>query len=264
MIEAFYNLKSQPFRKDIGGKHIFTSAAGKEMAQRLLYMKQNRGIMLVTGLPGTGKTIHIRAFAEKLNPNLYKCFYLPLSTVTTAEFYHQLAQALGAEQFWKKSQLFRSIQKAIKQYVAHSKKVPIIIFDEAHLLRNENFYELQIISNFDMDSVDPALFILVGQPHLRDRLLSPIHQAFNQRIHLKFCLPPLQREETNDYINHHLQLVGRKEPIFNQNAIDTIHKNSSGIPRIINALSTKCLTLGALEKKETLTEEDVYMAFTEM
>ena len=83
MIEAFYNLKSQPFRKDIGGKHIFTSAAGKEMAQRLLYMKQNRGIMLITGLPGTGKTVHIRAFAEELNPNLYKCFYLPLSTVTT-------------------------------------------------------------------------------------------------------------------------------------------------------------------------------------
>lgn len=271
MIEAFYNFKTLPFRKDIAGEEIFLSAAGKEMLQRLEYMKQNRGIMLVTGFPGTGKTLHIRAFVEKLNANHYKCFYLPLSTVSTSEFYRQLAVALSAEDYWKKSQLFQSIQRAIKQYVSNNKKVPIIIFDEAHLLKNENFYELQIISNFNMDSLDPALFILVGQPHLRERLLSPIHQAFNQRITLKFCLTPFSREETQEYIKHHLQLAGRNsknsndnEPIFNQSAIDAIHRNASGTPRIINTLALKCLTLGALEKKEVLTEEDVYAAYKEL
>lgn len=268
MIEAFYNFKILPFRKDIAGEEIFLSAAGKEMLQRLEYMKQNRGIMLVTGLPGTGKTLHIRAFTEKINSNLYKCFYLPLSTVSTSEFYRQLSVALGAESYWKKSQLFQSIQRAIKQYVSNNKKVPIIIFEEAHLLKNENFYELQIISNFNMDSIDPALSILVGQPHLRDRLFSPIHQAFNQRITLKFCLTPFSREETQEYIKHHLQLAGRNsnsnEPIFNQSAIDAIHRNSSGTPRIINTLAVKCLTLGALEKKEVLTEEDVYSAYKEL
>jgi len=66
--------------------------------------------------------------------------------------------------------------------VANNKKIPVIIFDEAHLLKHENFYELQIISNFSMDSTDPALFILSGQPHLRDKLLNLMHQAFNQRI----------------------------------------------------------------------------------
>lgn len=268
MIEAFYNLKTLPFRKDIAGENIFLSAAGKELLQRLEYMKQNRGIMLVTGLPGMGKTLHIRAFSEKINTNLYKCLYLPLSTVSTSEFYRQLALALGAQGYWKKSQLFQSIQRAIKQYVQNNQKVPIIIFDEAHLLKNENFYELQILSNFNMDSIDPALFILLGQPHLRDRLLSPIHQAFNQRISLKFCLTPLTRLETHDYIKHHLQLAGRNQSesqlIFNQNAIDAIHRNSTGIPRIINALALKCLTLGALEEKEVLSEEDVYAAYKEL
>jgi type II secretory pathway predicted ATPase ExeA len=268
MIEAFYNFKRLPFRKDIAGEEIFLSAAGKEMLQRLEYMKQNRGLMLVTGLPGTGKTLHLRAFSEQINANLYQCFYLPLSTVSTSEFYRQLAVALNAEDYWKKSQLFQSIQRAIKQFVSNKKKIPIIIFDEAHLLKNENFYELQIISNFNMDSIDPALFILVGQPHLCDRLLSPIHQAFNQRINLKFCLTPLGREETEQYINHHLKLAGRSshsnEALFSPSAIDAIHRNSSGTPRVINTLAIKSLTLGALEKKEMLTEEDVYAATKEL
>ncbi len=264
MIEAFYNFKTLPFRKDIAGKDIFLTAAGKELLQRLEYMKQNRGIMLITGMPGTGKTLHIRAFVEKINSNHYQCFYLPLSTVSTSEFYRQLALALGAQGHWKKSQLFQSIQQTVKQYVSNNKRVPIVIFDEAHLLKNENFYELQIIANFNMDSIDPALFILVGQPHLRDRLLSPIHQAFNQRINLKFCLTSFSRQETQDYIHHHLQLAGRKEPIFNPGAIDAIHRSSAAIPRIINTLAVKCLTLGALEKKEVLTQEDVYAAYKEL
>ena len=142
----------------------------------------------------------------------------------------------------------------------------MIIFDEAHLLKHENFYELQIISNFSMDSTDPALFILSGQPHLRDKLLNLMHQAFNQRITLKFNMTPLNKEETLHYIHHHdqLKLAGRDQDIFNQNAIEAIYKNSAGIPRLINALALKCLTLGALEKKELLTEEDVYAASTEL
>ena len=264
MIKTFYNFKTLPFQKDIKGEDIFLSAGGRELFQRLEYMKQKRGIMLLTGMPGTGKTLHIRAFVEKINPNLFKYVYLPLATVHTMDFYRQLAVALGGEGCWKKSDLFVSIQNSIKHYVANNKKIPVIIFDEAHLLKHENFFELQIISNFTMDSQDPALFILTGQPHLRDKLFSPIHQAFNQRITLKFHLTPLTKQETLDYINHQLRLAGKKEPLFDESAINAIHKNSGGTPRLINTLATTCLTLGALEKKELLTQEEVYCASKEL
>lgn len=264
MIKAFYNFKKLPFQKDIDGEDIFVSTAGRELFQRLEYMKQKRGIMLITGMPGTGKTLHTRTFVEKLSPNHYTHYYLPLSTVNTMDFYRQLSVALGGEGCWKKSDLFQSIQKSIRHYVTNNKKVPVIIFDEAHLLKHENFYELQIISNFSMDSVDPALFILTGQPHLREKLLSQMHQAFNQRITLKFHLTPFSREETNNYIQHHLQLAGTRETIFDPGAIEAIYKNSGGTPRLINALAVKCLTLGALEKKEFLNPEDVYSASKEL
>lgn len=264
MIETFYNLKRLPFQKDINPRDIFVCGPTEELSRRLEHMKLKRGIMLVTGTPGTGKTLHIRAFVEKLNPNLFKPVYTPLCTVNIVDFYRHLSVLLGGESFYKKSQLFESIQNSIKNYVINNKKVPVIIFDEAHLLKIENFYELQIITNFNMDSSDPALFILIGQSHLRERLLIPVLQPFNQRISLKYHLPPLSKDETASYINHQLLLAGLKEPMFNQNALNAVYQNSNGIPRMINALCVKTMTIGAIEKKEVLSEDEVFRATQEI
>lgn len=264
MLEAYYNLKAAPFNKDIRPEDIFISEGVKELHQRLTYMKEKRGMMLLTGPPGTGKTLQVRSFVSHLNENLYRFFYIPLSTVNILDFYRQLCTKLGGEVSWKKSELFDHIQKAIREYVENAKKIPVIIFDEAHLFKNENFYELQIITNFSFDSVDPALFILVGQPHLRDRLLRTIHQSFNQRINLKFHLCPLTRDETRAYIEHHMRLAGCHDPVFNDNAFHALYQISTGVPRLINALAFKALTIGALEKKNVLSEEEIYRASKEL
>lgn len=264
MIETFYQLKRMPFQKDLNPKDMFVCGHSEELSRRLEHMKLKRGIMLVTGTPGTGKTLHIRAFVEKLNPNLFKPLYTPLCTVNVVDFYRQLSVLLGGESFYKKSQLFEAIQNSIRNYVVNNKKVPVIIFDEAHLLKIENFYELQIITNFNMDSSDPALFVLIGQSHLRERLHIPVLQPFNQRISLKYHLPALSKEETASYIQHHLSLAGAKEPMFNQNALNAVYQNSGGIPRVINSLCIKTLTLGAIEKKDALSEDEVFRATQEM
>lgn len=264
MIEVFYKLKRLPFHKGTDPKDMFIYGASEELSRRLEHMKQKRGLMLITGTPGTGKTLHIRAFVEKLNPNLFKPVYTPLSTVNIIDFYRQLSVLLGGEPLYRKAQLFNSIQNSIKNFVVDNKKIPVIIFDEAHLLKIENFYELQILTNFNMDSTDPALFILTGQSHLRERLMIPVLQPFNQRISLKCHLPALTKEETTGYIRHHLTLAGVKDPLFNQNALNAIYQNSAGIPRMINALCIKTMTIGALEKKEMLSEEEVFRATREI
>jgi len=115
-----------------------------------------------------------------------------------------------------------------------------------------------------MDSVNPCIVIMVGQPHLRNRLLTPIHNAFNQRISLKYHVSGFNKEETQSYIKHHLLLCGRDEPLFNENAFEAIHQNSNGAARIINKLALKSMMIGALEKKQMLSEEEVYRASKEL
>lgn len=264
MINSFYNLKKFPFQKDIKPKDVFRSPAIHELYSRLDFIKQNRGFMLITGNPGTGKSLHIRCFLESLNPNLFKPIYIPLSTITPMDFHRQLCFALSGFSFWKKSLLFEAIQNSIKDLVLNYKKIPIIIFDEAHFLKNENFFELQIISNFNIDSSDPAIFILIAQPHLSPRLQCPVLSSFYQRIFLKFRIPPFSNDETASYISHHLSLAGATVPIFSQNALSAIHQFSGGIPRIINDLALKTLSIGALEQKTALSEEDVLSASHEL
>ena len=180
------------------------------------------------------------------------------------DFYRQLNHHLGGAPKMRKTELFLSIQHHIRDYVKNKKKLPLAIIDESHLLANDNLAELQIILNFEMDSQDPLIVILCGQSHLRDRFHRPIHESINQRFRIKFHMTPLSREEVKDYVVHHFNLVGRKDPPFNEAALDALYQNTAGNPRKINLLALKTLTLGAIEKKRTLTEEEIFKASREL
>jgi len=264
MLQEYWKLTGQPFDKSIKANQLFMSKTIKELFSRLEYMKQQRGIMLITGQPGTGKTTALRAFTSGLSELSYKCFYAPLSTVNVLDFYRQLNRQLGGEPSFYKTELFQSIQGRIKDLVTNIKNIPVILFDEAHLLKNENFTELQIVTNFNMDSSDPAIIILTGQSHLADRLMRPILKSFYQRIVLKHHMLPLEKSEIESFINHHLKLKGCHKSPFTENAIEAIFKNTAGIPRTIGALASKTMTLGMFEKSQILNEEHVFKATQEL
>jgi type II secretory pathway predicted ATPase ExeA len=264
MLEVFWNLTGLPFGKSIHPDQLFISKSSKELFSRLQYMKNNRGIMLISGQPGTGKTTALRAFVHQLSELTFQCFYVPLATVNVLDFYRQLNQAIHGEPCYSKAKLFHQIQHTIKDMITHTKKIPVIIFDEAHLLKNENFTELQILSNFNMDSTDPALFILAGQPHLSDRLMRPVLISFYQRIALKYHLLPLDNDEVQPFIDHHLRLKGCQTSPFSQAAVDAIFKNTAGVPRLVADLALKTMTVGMFQKTLNLTEEQVFLATHEL
>ncbi|MCI0443141.1 AAA family ATPase [bacterium] len=263
-VETFYNFKKMPFEKDLAPTDMYVSAPLKELRSRLDYMKNHRGLMLLTGSPGVGKTAALRSFTASLTPASYLVIYTPLSTVTVTDFYRQLNIALGGQRRWRKNDVFASIQQQIRDLVSQQKKIPVIILDEAHLLSVDNLIELQIIANFQMDSIDPALFILAGQSHLRDKLAVPVFDSLMQRIHLKFLLPPLSQEETGSFLAHHLKIAGCSSQIFTPDAVDAIYQNTAGIHRKVSLLAIKTLTLGAIQKKDLLSSEDVFQAFKEL
>lgn len=264
MYRSFYGLTEPPFSKDIEVTRLFHYSGLKELESRLEYMKRYRGIMLITGDPGTGKTTAIRAFINTLNNDAFFPVYMPLATVAVRDFYKQINDQLHGEPVQAKSRLFQSIQQRILFYTTQQNRVPVIILDEVHLLKNENFYELQIITNFHIDSHDPALFILIAQSHLDDRMSRSSLDSFNQRISMKFHFNPLSLAETKEYIIHHLKTAGAAENIFTEKAFLSLFNLSGGIIRKIGRLAVKTLTLGALTKKQYLTEEDVLLASKEL
>lgn len=115
-----------------------------------------------------------------------------------------------------------------------------------------------------MDSQDPAIFILIAQSHLNDRLSRTILESFNQRINLKFHFRQLNLKESTGYIKHHLKITGASVDILDENALTAVYNLTGGVIRKINQLVIKALCIGALIKKHVITEEEVLGASKEL
>jgi type II secretory pathway predicted ATPase ExeA len=257
MYQQFFGFTKKPFDKSIKTNDFFKSDSFIELEKRFEYIKNYRGIMLLTGDPGTGKTSAIRYLIDSVNQKNFYPVYLPLSTVGISDFYRYLNKSLNAGYAHYKSDIFKNIQDRIIDLVINKNIVPIIIFDEAHLLRDANFQELQIISNIKCDSFDPAIYILVGQNMLLDKLNKTLLNSFYQRISLKYRLSNLNREDTQNYILQQFKLCNCHENILTESAFDNVYKFSKGLLRVIGAIVNKALIHAAIEKKRTIEGDDI-------
>jgi type II secretory pathway predicted ATPase ExeA len=190
MYQAFYSLAKAPFSKENEG--FFASRSFSEALARLEYLKKSRGMGLLVGEPGAGKTFALKAFADSLNPALYKSIYFPLSTGTVMDFYRGLVQGLGEEPRFRKVELFGQLQQRVLSLYRDKRVTPVFIMDEMHLAPAKMLTDLSILFNFVMDSLNPFVLVLSGLPSLMQRLDTVHSQPLNQRIVMRYVMEPLE------------------------------------------------------------------------
>lgn len=264
MYEPYFAMKCNPFKKGLDIKDKFEFADFKEVQYRLKYLLDNKGIGLFTGTSGKGKTYAMKCFASTLSPNLYKVVYLSLSTVTTMDFYRELCFELGLEPSSKKITMFKQIQDRITSLVKDRKITPVIICDEAQYLRTDILNDLKMLLNFQMDSKDLAVLILVGQPVLNDTLSRNVHEALKQRIIINYTFVGVEINEVKDYIFNRCELAGISNTLFDDSAIKALATNCNGSIRVLNNLIDKCLLACKNKNDNLITNETVLMANTEL
>ena len=260
MIEAYFGFKKSPFTKELRVDQMLETYDGREAALRLAHTKQHRGILLLTGEPGSGKTSVLRKFVDGLNPQTHLHCYTPHATVSRTELYRQLNQLLKLPQRMKKCDLFEQIQRAVTELYENQGKTPCFILDEAHLMDHETLTELILITNFQMDSKVPFILVLIGQPDLRDKLKRRMHEPLNQRISLRYHMAGLSLEEARSYLMHHLKIAGRTDPLFDEPAIDVLNQLSLGLPRKINNLARGAMMVAQAQKKTQIDADCVIQA----
>jgi general secretion pathway protein A len=170
MYKQHFGLKHNPFDKEIPIENLFESHDMKELDSRLCYMLKNRGICLIVGEPGSGKSTGLRKIVENVNHSIYKPCYLPLTTLTVKDFYQALALLLGEVPSCRKITLFQQIQNCIQNLYYEQRITPVIIIDEIHMAPTAVLDDLRILFNFKVDSVNPFVLVLAGQPHIRNKL----------------------------------------------------------------------------------------------
>ena len=258
MYKSFYSLTRVPFSKENG--EFFPSSSAQEAKARLEYLKKARGMGLLVGEPGAGKTFVLKAFTQGLNPSLFKAVYFPLSTGTVMDFYRGLVRGLDEEPCFRKVDLFGQLQQRILSLYRDRKITPVFILDEMHLATPKILTDLGILFNFQMDALNPFVLVLAGLPPLRQRLKVVQAQSLNQRIVMRYAMEPLGQEEIKEYVEHNLKAAGAAVSLFSEDALEAIASLSHGWPRIINNLCLNCLLLGAQAQKELIDAETVRLA----
>ena len=260
MYETYFSMKCNPFNKDIEANNTFETQDFKEMQGRLKYLINTKGIGLFTGSSGLGKTYSVKYFCKKLNTSLYKVAYLTLSTLTVIDFYKSFCIELGIEPKSRKIDMFKQIQERIKSLVKDRKITPVIILEEAQYLRTDILNDLKMLLNFEMDSKDMVVLIIVGQPILNDILSRGVHEALAQRIVVNYTFKGMCLEEVKEYIETRLKIAGINENIIDEAALKAIASNCNGSVRKLNTLIKNCLLICANTQENTITAETVMMA----
>lgn len=264
MFTQFFGLKFNPFRKETPVDELFSSEDGQELNSRLQYLQQTRGIGLIIGEPGMGKTTALRRYVQSLNSALYYPCYFPLATLNINEFLRGIAIKLGETPAFRRGQLIEQIQSAVLNFYNDRKITPVIVLDEMHMASTPLLDELRLVFNFDMDSQNPYILILAAQPPIRSKLSLNVHLPLRQRITIKYTMAGLREEELPTYLQTRLELAGYHEPVFEKEAITAIFRSTYGSPRQVNNLATTCLLYAAVNKCKTVNEEAVYQAHNEL
>ncbi len=260
MFNPYYSLAFNPFDKQqVKESDAFISHDYKEMLSRLDYLKETRGIGLFTSPPGRGKSFCLRCFSKSLNPSLYHMEYMPLSTITVAEFYKELCTILGVSDKGGKPGRFRAIQEQI-YYLYREKRQPLLLaIDEAQFLSTSILNDIKMLMNQKYDSVNCFTLILCGESYLNHTLSKQIHEALRQRITVHYDFQGLSDEEAVQYIIHKLTSAGSSKAIIEEAALLAVAGHSHGNARIIDSIMTDALNIGAQEDKKRINT-DVVMA----
>jgi general secretion pathway protein A len=264
MYLAHFGFTHYPFERALSPDELFASSAAREAQARLAHLVELRGIGLVTGEVGSGKTTICRQLAATLHPGLHRLFYVTLSTGNVLDMYKAITWQLGVPIERNRASAYRTIHTEISRLVLESKIHPILVVDEAHHLRNEVLEDLRLLTNYAMDAERRLCLLLVGMPELRRRLRMAVHESLAQRIVVRYHLAGLSREETPDYLAHRLQLAGSTLPLFETPAIEALFQATQGLPRKLNAAAHYALSAAALAKAKQVSAEHVQAALDEL
>lgn len=249
----FYGLKERPFNVTSDPSFFFLSQKHKEALSHLYYgVTQRKGIILITGEIGAGKTTLCRFFLSQLGKSIKTAFILN-PHFSDIQLLEAIVKDFGINTT-DKTRL--SIVSELNKFLLSESECGnnvVLIIDEAQNLKPNQLEQIRLLSNLETEKEKLIQIVLVGQPELNHKLNLLELRQLQQRIMVRFHITPLNAEEVRNYINHRLNIAGSAGRLsFTDQAIQSITDFSTGVPRVINIICDRALLAGFVEETTTL------------
>ena len=264
MYLKYWNLKEPPFKNVPDQNLFFPSNQHEEALVRLLYaVEQRKGVAMLTGEVGSGKTTVSRVLMNRLSKDRFEVKTIVNPALNSVDLIRALLLELGerAEEDSKTILLDRLKNRLTLN--ARQNLSTVLIIDEAHLIKDQSsFEELRMLLNLQSEHQFLITLIILGQPPLKQKIsdLKPL----KERISIKYDLAPLNVQDTIRYILFRLKNAGATRGIFSKEAVLVLDKYAEGIPLRINNVCERSLLIGTMMKARVIDKKIVNYAIEDL
>lgn len=263
MYKSFYNLTRNPFDLTPDPTCFVPTVRHNEALAALYYgIRQHKGVVVVTGEVGTGKTLMLRCLLQLFKESSeisYAYLFNCLLSANEFLFYTAADFGLKVDEHQSKGALLLELSRFVSSRGLQG-LTTVLVMDEAHNLSTELLEEIRLLSNLETNDDKLLQIVLVGQPELDVKLDSFELRPLKQRIALRAHLAPLDEQDTGRYITERLTIAGAAsgaDPVFSSEAVTLVHQYSRGFPRLINTICQNSLITGYARQLRTISPDVV-------
>ena len=254
-----FGLKHDPLGKNI--RTTVHSTQADQLKQKLNWLLQTKGVRLITGDAGTGKTTVLREWVRDLNPMTHHVIYQSDNHFKAFDIYSQFADSLGLERYARYSTLWRALKQELLNLVDQKQLSPIWVLDEAHLVPANFLAELPAFLNFSFDSREIMTIILIGLPTLQATLKKSIYSPLYSRILFQFSWQTIDSlVRFNDFVKEAFKNAGLQNLIISQSGVQLIYMASKGKLRFAHKILTNALQKAAETECNHLPDDIIQQA----
>lgn len=257
-----YGLKFHPFRPDVPVTALLSTPNVDTFCRRIEFTVADGGFAMITGDPGTGKSVALRLLAQRLGqkPDLtVGTIDHPQSRV--ADFYRELGDLFGISlQHNNRWGGFKALRARWSEHVDQTLSRPVLIIDEAQEVLGTVFNEIRILASKELDSRSLLCVILAGDARLPGRLRNPDLLPLGSRIRRRLHLDYADRDELLACLDHLLESAGNSA-LMTTELKSTLAEHAAGNYRVMMNMGDELLCVAAERELPRLDEQLFFDVF---